>query len=205
MPSVYCEGEVDVVGCIVGTVGKQAVLPGDRVRDGDELIGLASWGLHTNGYSLARRVLVDFGPGIDGQLSGTGQRIGDALSANHRMYWAAARQFLERSELHAMAHITGGGIPGNLVRVLPAGMGARIDCGAWEVPAIFQEIQRHGGVDDEEMYRVFNMGIGWILVVAREVADEWRSKLTDEGWASVRLGRVERGVSGVQLARCVKG
>ncbi|MBM3318360.1 MAG: phosphoribosylformylglycinamidine cyclo-ligase, partial [Candidatus Eisenbacteria bacterium] len=112
MPGTYVEGEIDLVGCIVGEVRRGRLLPGDRVAPGDALIGLASWGLHTNGYSLARRVLIDEGPGIDARLE-DGRTIGEALSARHRMYLPAVAPWLDRPELHGLAHITGGGIPGN--------------------------------------------------------------------------------------------
>lgn len=199
MPGTYVEGEIDLVGCIVGQVRRSMLLPGERVRVGDALIGLASLGLHTNGYSLARRVLIDEGPGIDHRLP-DGKTIGEALSARHRMYLPALAGYLDRPQLHGMAHITGGGLPGNLVRVLPAGCRARIDAGAWEVPAVFREIERRGGVERAEMYRVFNMGIGMVLIVASEAADAMASELAPGGWGAVRLGTLQPGERGVELA-----
>ncbi len=193
MPGVYVEGEVDLVGCIVGTVERARLLDGAAVRPGDRLIGLASAGLHTNGYSLARKVLLDEGPGLDATVPGSELTIGQALAAPHRMYLPAIRGRLGRAELHAMAHITGGGIPGNLVRVLPRELTAVVQRGTWEVPPVFRLIQRLGQVGDEEMHHVFNMGIGWILVVDPGVADAWAVELEGEGWGARVIGQIEAG------------
>jgi phosphoribosylformylglycinamidine cyclo-ligase len=201
MPGVYEAGEVDVVGCIVGTVRRSDLLPGAGVRPGDVLIGLASAGLHTNGYSLARRVLLDEGPGVDARL-GDGLEattVGEALAAPHRMYLPAVRPYLGRPELHGFAHVTGGGIPGNLVRVLPEGVQAVVDPGRWPRPAIFREIQRRGRIGDPEMHRVFNMGIGWVLIVDPGVAAAWTGELGRE-WGAVEIGRLVPGERGVVLA-----
>ncbi len=197
MPSVYLPGEIDLVGCLIGTVKRSALLPRGLVRAGDKLIGLASNGLHTNGYSLARRVLLDEGPGIDAPLEG-GTTIGEALAATHRMYWKAVEPRLRDPGLHAMAHITGGGIPGNLVRVMPAGCVARVRATAWRVPPIYREIARLGSVGRDEMYQVFNMGIGWILVVDASVADAWLSEMAQE-WGACLIGEVAEGERGVSL------
>lgn len=199
MPGVYLEGEVDLVGTIVGAVRRTDILPGGRVRAGDALIGLGSAGLHTSGYSLARRVLLDDGPGR-GALLGSGPgTIGEALAAPHRMYLPAVRSYLGRPELHGFAHITGGGIPGNLVRLLPEGIAAEIDATRWETPEIFREIQRRGGVADVEMHQVFNMGIGWILIVDPSVAEIWTGELNPD-WGAVAIGRLVPGEWGVRLA-----
>jgi phosphoribosylformylglycinamidine cyclo-ligase len=198
MPGVYAEGEVDLVGCIVGTVKRAACLPGDRVRPGDRLIGLASLGLHTNGYSLARRALIERGPGLAAVLPG-GVTIGDALTARHRMYLAAMQPYLDRPYLHGAAHITGGGIPGNLVRVLPQGCRALVERGTWDVPAIFREIQAQGRVETGEMHQVFNMGIGWILIVEPAHAEEMTAELRAAGWGAAAIGRLVEGPRGVDL------
>ncbi|MFH1143937.1 MAG: phosphoribosylformylglycinamidine cyclo-ligase [Candidatus Eisenbacteria bacterium] len=198
MPSVYVSGEVDLVGCLIGAVRRSDLLPGRRVRAGDRLVGLVSNGLHTNGFSLARRVLLDEGPGLEALLEG-GASVGDALAATHRMYWKAVRPYLGRAELHAMAHITGGGIPGNLSRVMPSDCLARVDTGSWAVPPVFREIQRRGAVGREEMFEVFNMGIGWILVVEPHVAEAWSRELDAGGWGARVVGEVLPGGSGVRL------
>ncbi len=204
MPGVYVPGEVDLVGCIVGAVERSRILPGERVREGDELIGLASWGLHTNGYSLARKVLLEEGPGADEVLPGSEETVGEALSARHRLYWSAVSGRLDRPELHAMAHVTGGGIPGNLRRVLPDGMAAEVDASSWSVPPVFRAIGEWGRVAEEEMYHVFNMGIGWILVVDPSVADGWQQDLAEDGWGAVRLGRVLAGEAGPKAPASVR-
>jgi phosphoribosylformylglycinamidine cyclo-ligase len=205
MPGVYLEGEVDLVGCIVGTVERAHLISGDRVKEGDVILGLASGGLHTNGYSLARRILIDEGPGIEAPIPGTDLRVGGALAARHRMYLPAVRDRLEEPELHAMAHITGGGIPGNLARVIPEGLCAQVRSGAWEVPPLFRMIQDLGKVTAEEMYQVFNMGIGWILVLDEGAAGGWRDALQAGGWGGVEIGQIVAGTERVTMVDPVSG
>jgi phosphoribosylformylglycinamidine cyclo-ligase len=166
MPDFYAEGEYDLAGFVVGVVERARLLDGSRIRAGDALVGLASSGLHTNGYSLARRIVFDeLGLDADAELPGTGRSVADELLAVHRSYLAALAAPLEAGIVHGLAHITGGGIPGNLPRVLPQGLGARIERGSWDVPPVFGVLQRGGRVATEEMDRVFNMGIGMIAVV----------------------------------------
>ncbi len=203
MPGVYLPGEVDLVGCIIGGVQRRHILPGERVKVGDQLIGLASWGLHTNGYSLARKVLLEDGPGPDALLPGSDETVGGALAARHRLYWPAVEGFLQDPGLHAMAHITGGGIPGNLKRVLPDGVRALVELASWEIPPIFRAIQQLGAVDSDEMYHVFNMGIGWILVVDPSVASPWQQRLAEQGWGAIRLGRIEAADAGPASVRMI--
>jgi phosphoribosylamine--glycine ligase/phosphoribosylformylglycinamidine cyclo-ligase len=167
LPGVYQPGEFDLVGAIVGWVEREAIVDGHTVRPGDVCLGLPSSGLHTNGYSLARRVLAHLG--WETILPELGQPLGEVLLAPHRAYlrqvealWAAG------VPIKAMAHITGGGFFDNIPRVLPAGVGVEIERGAWQVPPIFGLIQREGQVDKMEMYHVFNMGIGLVLQVAPE-------------------------------------
>jgi phosphoribosylformylglycinamidine cyclo-ligase len=167
MPGVYAEGEFDVAGTIVGVVERARIVDGQTVTAGDALIGLPSSGLHTNGYSLARRVLA----GLDwsapcADLPGT-RSIGDALLAVHRCYLAEVQQVWAAGiTIKAMAHITGGGLVDNVPRSLPAGLGADFDLGTWPVPPIFGMIQRVGQVPDADMFHAFNMGLGMVLVVA---------------------------------------
>jgi phosphoribosylformylglycinamidine cyclo-ligase len=166
MPGIYADGEYDLAGFVVGVVERSKLVDGSAVRAGDVLVGLASSGLHTNGYTLARRIVFDeMGLGVDDELPGTGTSVADALLAIHRSYLPALREPLGRGIVHAMAHITGGGIPGNLPRVLPAGLGATVKRSAWTIPPLFRALQRGGRVELEEMDRVFNMGIGMIVVV----------------------------------------
>jgi phosphoribosylformylglycinamidine cyclo-ligase len=173
MPGFYTDGEYDIAGFIVGIVERSRVIDGRSIVPGDVVIGLPSAGLHTNGYSLARRVLF----GAAGWTAETfvaelGATVGDALLAPHRSYLPLVRPLLSRQTLKAMAHITGGGITENLPRVLPEGCSAEIDLRAWNVPSLFRLLQERGQIARDEMFRAFNMGIGLILVCApREV--EW--------------------------------
>ncbi len=167
MPGFYAAGEYDIAGFIVGVVDRERVIDGQRVAAGDVLIGLPSSGLHTNGYSLARRIAFEqVGLNASARVQELGAAIGDALLAPHRSYLPVIRPLLPSGTIKAMAHITGGGITDNVPRVLPEGVRARIDTSAWEVPPIFRWLQRAGNVPDADMRRTFNMGIGLILVVA---------------------------------------
>ncbi len=167
MPDLYGPGHYDLAGSIVGVVEEDTALHGDRVKPGDQLIGYASSGLHTNGYTLARKVVFEsMKLRIDDPFPETDQTVGRVLLAIHRSYWAAIRPVL--GDVHALAHITGGGIPGNLVRVLPAGTEAIVDAGSWPWPPLFRVLMRAGQVSRDEMRRVFNLGIGMIAVVARD-------------------------------------
>jgi len=169
MPGVYPEGEFDLAGCIVGQVREEDLIDGSAIRAGDRLWGLPSTGLHTNGYSLARRVLFDVaGFGADTHLDELGTTVGDALLAVHRSYLEPVRALwkaLGRPAVHGLAHITGGGFYDNVPRIVPKGLCARIDTTAWDVPPVFPLIARLGDVDAAEMHRVFNMGIGLVLAV----------------------------------------
>jgi phosphoribosylformylglycinamidine cyclo-ligase len=173
MPGFYADGEYDLAGFIVGVVERARIVDGRSITPGDLLIGLPSAGLHTNGYSLARRVLFDIcGLTADAVVPELGIPVGEALLAPHRSYLGAIGPLLERNLVKGMAHITGGGITENLPRVLPAGCAAAVNRRAWTVPPIFQLLQTRGGVADDEMFRAFNMGIGLILVCAGADADE---------------------------------
>jgi len=167
MPDLYQPGHYDLAGSIVGVVEEDKALHGDRVMAGDQLIGYASTGLHTNGYTLARKIVFDWMKlGIDDRFPETEQSVGQVLLAVHRSYAAALRPLL--GDVHALAHVTGGGIAGNLVRVLPPGVEAVVDAGSWPWPPLFRVLMRAGQVGREEMRRVFNLGVGMIAVVARD-------------------------------------
>lgn len=197
MPGTYAPDDYDLAGFIVGVVEKDRALTGERVREGDTLLGLPSAGLHTNGYSLARKVLFDaLGHRVDTHLPELGATVGEALLAPHRGYLAALEPLLERGKVRALAHVTGGGLPGNLPRVLPAGLGARVRRGSWEVPPIFRLIQKGGAVSDEEMLRTFNMGIGMVVVLAPEDLHGVEHSLERRGETSFVIGTVVAG-SGV--------
>jgi phosphoribosylformylglycinamidine cyclo-ligase len=166
MPDFYAADEYDLAGFIVGAVARSEVLDGSAIRSGDAIVALASTGLHTNGYTLARKIVFEvMGLGVEDELPGTGRTAGDELLAVHRSYLEVLTGPLRAGVVHGLAHITGGGVPGNLPRVVPDGLGAVIDRVAWEVPAVFRALQKAGGVAQEEMDRVFNMGLGMLVVV----------------------------------------
>jgi len=165
MPGFYQDGEYDLAGFIVGVVDRDRIIDGRGIVPGDSLIGLPSAGLHTNGYSLARRVLFDvLGLRPDSVVPELGATVADALLAPHRSYLHAIRPLLEVRAVKGMAHITGGGITENLPRALPPGLGAIVDRRTWRVPPIFAFIQERGGIATDEMLRAFNMGIGLVVV-----------------------------------------
>lgn len=170
MPGVYQPGEIDLVGTIIGVVKRESIIDGSRIQPGDSIIALPSSGLHTNGYSLARRVLADLDWNeARGDLGGS--TIGEALLAVHRCYLEPVRRLWQGGiDVHGLAHITGGGVVDNLPRILPDGVGAVIRRGAWQVPPIFTLIQRVGGIPDDDMFHAFNMGLGMLVVVPHEQA-----------------------------------
>jgi phosphoribosylformylglycinamidine cyclo-ligase len=200
MPDFYAPGEYDLAGFIVGVVGRSQVLDGSRVRPGDRLIGLGSSGLHTNGYSLARKIVFDeMGLGVGDLIPGLEETVGEALLAVHRTYLPALEPLLATGRVRGLAHITGGGIPGNLPRVLGKGLGARIDQTSWGIPTLFQVLQEAGRVSTEEMFRVFNMGVGMIVITDREDAEDVANSLAASGEMSWMLGDVTEG-QGVAFA-----
>jgi len=195
MPGFYADGEYDLAGFIVGIVDRERIVDGRAIVPGDRLIGLPSAGLHTNGYSLARRVLFDAG-GLrpDTFVPEVGTTVADALLAPHRSYLSAVRPLVERNLVKGLAHITGGGITENLPRTLPEGCAAEIDRRAWSVPPLFRFLQQRGGIATEEMFRVFNMGIGLVVVCAERDSESVIQTLTREGDSeAVRLGSVVAG------------
>jgi phosphoribosylformylglycinamidine cyclo-ligase len=198
MPGVYTPPDYDLAGFIVGAVEEGEVLGSERVRDGDVLVALPSSGLHTNGYSLARRIVAErmkLGP--QDPFPDTDQTVADVLLAVHRSYLAALRPVL--GQVHAMAHITGGGIPGNLDRALPSGLDAIVETGSWEVPSVFEVLERAGGVAREEMLRAFNMGVGMIVVVSATAADAVLASAEHAGVRGWVIGNVTAGSGTVVL------
>jgi len=192
MPGLYAEGEYDLAGCIVGIVERGRVVDGAGVRPGDVVIGLASDGLHTNGYSLARQALLeDARMPLDAPVPELGGvTLADALLWPHRCYAPAVLPLLDLSPtpIKAMAHLTGGGFVDNIPRVLPEGVGVAVDKSTWDVPPLFRLIGDTGGVAEEEMFRVFNMGIGFVLIVASRDADDTLGHLRELGETAYRLG-----------------
>jgi phosphoribosylformylglycinamidine cyclo-ligase len=192
MPGFYADGEYDIAGFIVGVVDRSEVVDGRSIVPGDVLIALPSAGLHTNGYSLARRVLFDVaGLTHDAIVPGLGTTVGDALLAPHRSYLSAIRPLLERRVVKGMAHITGGGITENLPRTLPHGCAAQVDLASWSVPALFVFIADKGNIGRDEMLRAFNMGVGLIIVCAQNDARFVLDSTADAG--AFRLGTVVAG------------
>ena len=203
MPGFYGAGDYELVGFIVGLVDRQAILPGERVRPGDVLVGLPSAGLHTNGYSLARQVLFDrLGLGLGDRIPGARgeaakRTVGELLLEPHLSYLRAVEPLLGNPGLHAMAHVTGGGLTDNLPRVLPPRTHALVRFGSWEVPELFHLLQEHGEVATEEMLRVFNLGVGFVLVVDPAAVGEVLAALRRGAQAAWVIGSVQAGGSGV--------
>ncbi|HPU84523.1 MAG TPA: phosphoribosylformylglycinamidine cyclo-ligase [Candidatus Latescibacteria bacterium] len=199
MPDMYKPGEYDLAGTIVGVVGKREVITGDRVRRGDALIGLMSDGLHTNGYSLARKLIFDIaGWNTDTFVPEWGKTVADALLAPHRCYLHALLPLLAHGMIHGMAHITGGGITDNVPRILPAGLSARVQTAAWNTPPIFRTLVRFGNLTVEEAFRAFNMGIGMVLVVDSASTGTVLEELTATGETAWLIGEVVSGDRNVQ-------
>jgi phosphoribosylformylglycinamidine cyclo-ligase len=198
MPGIYTPPDYDLAGFIVGCVEEDAILGADRVQEGDILVGLASNGLHTNGYSLARRIVFErMGLGVADPFPGESATVADVLLRVHRSYLPVLRPTLGR--LHAMAHITGGGLPGNVNRALPDTLDAVIDGASWEIPNLFRELERAGQVDRAEMYRTFNMGIGMVVVTDETGAEAVQASATSAHIGNWRLGRIVRGAGQVRI------
>jgi len=199
LPDLYHPGHYDLAGTIVGVVSEGGALHGDRVRPGDVLLGYAASGLHTNGYTLARRIVFDdLDLDVGTHVEALGATVGEALLTVHRSYWAALRPVLGR--VHALAHITGGGIPGNLSRSLPAGCGATVRFGSWPVPPVFPWLAEAGRVAPDEMDRVFNMGIGMVAVAAGDAVPALEAAARAAGVGTWVIGDVGRG-DGVRIRR----
>jgi phosphoribosylformylglycinamidine cyclo-ligase len=202
MPGFYADGEYELAGTIVGCVNRPEIVTGERIQIGDVLIGLPSNGLHTNGYSLARKLLFEvahYGP--DQYVNELKDKTGAALMRTHRSYLAIIRKLTAQAAdaapdaalVHGMAHITGGGITENLPRILPRGTGAVVDLASWTVPPIFEHLQRLGDVEQDEMLRTFNMGIGLIVVVAAEQVKKAKAILNRANERHCIIGRITRG------------
>jgi phosphoribosylformylglycinamidine cyclo-ligase len=201
-PGVMAPGEFDLVGFSVGVAERDALITGARVAPGDVLVGLPSPNLRSNGFSLARRVLFDVaGRALDDPAwPGATTTVADELLAPSVIYAPAVLDAIGAADVHAVAHITGGGLPGNLRRVLSPGADAVVDTTTWDVPPIFAEIQRLGAVEPDEMRRVFNCGIGMVLVVAAPDADRAREALAAGGHDAVVIGEVVPGEGAVRLS-----
>lgn len=198
MPGLYPAGEYDLVGTIVGCVERKKLISGKSVRPGDVIIGLASGGLQTNGYSLARKVIFDqCGLTVHDTLPGTRYTVAESLLAVHRSFLRPVLAVLKSVPVQGMAHITGGGFVDNIPRILPETCQAAIDRNAWRPPILFTFLQREGRVDREEMYRVFNMGIGYVLIVRAQDAPRALKTLAAERAQPVVIGAIQKGPRGV--------
>jgi phosphoribosylformylglycinamidine cyclo-ligase len=198
MPGLYAEGDLDVVGVCVGACERSEVVTGERVRIGDAVLGLASSGLHTNGYTLARKVVEDAGLSYSEVPEGLERSVGEVYLEPHRAYVREIQALKKTVEVRGMAHITGGGLPGNLPRALN-GLGARLYASAWEEPPVFALIRSSGNVPEAEMRRVFNLGVGFCAVVSADEGDRALEALHDAGCESWRIGEVVEG-GGVEFA-----
>ncbi len=194
MPGFYADGEYDLAGTIIGCVNRPEIVTGEGIEVGDVLIGLPSNGLHTNGYSLARKLLFEVaGYGPDQYVNELKDKTGAALMRTHRSYLAVIKKLTGAGIVRGMAHITGGGITENLPRILPRGTGAVVDLASWTVPPLFEHLQQLGRVEQDEMLRTFNMGIGLIVVVPAEEVKKAKAILNRANERHCILGRIARG------------
>jgi phosphoribosylformylglycinamidine cyclo-ligase len=194
MPGFYADGEYDLAGTIIGAVSRDKIITGEHIQVGDVLVGLPSNGLHTNGYSLARKLLFEvakYGP--EQYINELKDKTGAALMRTHRSYLSVIKKLTGAEVVSGMAHITGGGITENLPRILPKGMGALIDRASWTVPPLFEHLQQLGNVDEDEMLRTFNMGIGLIAVIPAEKIKKAKAILNRANERHCLIGRVVRG------------
>jgi phosphoribosylformylglycinamidine cyclo-ligase len=199
MPGFYPGGEYDLAGFIVGVVEREKIITGKTVQVGDVLIGLASNGLHTNGYSLARKLLFSvarYSP--DTYVNEMKAKVGAELMKQHKSYWPIIRKLVDAEAVSAMAHITGGGITENLPRVLPKGMAAIVEMGSWPSQPLFEHLQKLGNIEHAEMMRTFNMGIGMVLVVPAKKFKQVQSILDRAGEKGFTIGRIVKGDRKVQ-------
>ena len=195
MPGMYSPGDYDLAGFCVGVVEKDQIIDGSHIRAGDQVLGLASSGLHSNGYSLARAVLERSHATLDQPIGET--TLGEALLAPTRIYVRPILALLKAVPIHGIAHITGGGLPGNIPRILPDNCDCRIDTTAWPRSEIFQWLQSEGSIDDTEMLRTFNCGIGLVIIVPSDTAAQAHEMLKASGETVYRLGEVQAGGQGI--------
>lgn len=194
MPGFYAEGEYDIAGFIVGVVEREKIITGEKIEIGDVLIGLPSTGLHTNGYSLARKLFFEvahYTP--ESFVSEIRNKAGAELMRTHKSYWPVVRRLIDADAVVALAHITGGGITENLPRVLPKGKAALVELGSWPVLPVFTHLQKLGDVDQDEMMRTFNMGIGMVLVVPAKKFKRVQTILERAGEKGYTIGRIVKG------------
>ncbi len=197
LPGMYHDGDYDLAGFCVGIVEKARIIDGTKVADGDAVLGIASSGLHSNGYSLARKIIEVANASLTDDFDG--RPLGEVLLEPTRIYVKALLKLAASVDVHALAHITGGGLPGNLPRVLPDGIGANIDASSWKRPRVFDWLQAEGAVADDEMYRTFNCGIGMCVVVPSADAERAIDILAQHGEHATVIGHIAKGVDGVVI------
>ncbi|CAG7645860.1 phosphoribosylformylglycinamidine cyclo-ligase [Paenibacillus allorhizosphaerae] len=194
MPGMYSEGEYDIAGFTVGIVDKKKIIDGSTIRPGNVVLGLASSGVHSNGFSLVRKLLLEEkGYGLHDQVEALGGRLGDVLLAPTKLYVKPVLAVLEQVAIKGMAHITGGGFLENIPRVLPDGVNADINYGSWPILPIFELMQREGGISNNDMFRTFNMGIGMVVIVAEADAAKAIELFERQGEKAYTLGRITAG------------
>jgi phosphoribosylformylglycinamidine cyclo-ligase len=194
MPGFYPKGEYDLAGFIVGIADKSRIITGDKVKPGDLLIGLPSNGLHTNGYSLGRKLFFEVAKYTpDTYVNELHGKAGEELMKSHKSYWPVLRKLIAADLIHAMAHITGGGITDNLPRVLPKGTAAMVEMGSWPVLPVFSHMQKIGNVPHDDMMRTFNMGMGMVLVIPAAKFKRVQSLIEKCGEKSYLIGRIVKG------------
>jgi len=204
MPDLYNEKEFDLAGFAVGVVDLAKIIDGRRIEPGDTILGLASSGLHSNGYSLARKVIFEkLGHKLDDELPGFGCSVAEEMLRPTKIYvkpiLKLIRKYLRKQPVRGMAHITGGGLVGNIPRILPPDCRAVINTDAWPIPKIFQYLQSKGPIDRNEMFRVFNMGIGMVLIVRPTFANAISQYLSKRGEIVYKIGRIKSGKAEVEL------
>ena len=200
MPGVYLSGEHDIAGCILGVTEKEKIITGDKIKEGDVVLGLGSSGLHTNGYSLARKIFFEVNDyTVDSHFEELPFSLGKELLFPHHNYAPSVLPILEKYEIKGIAHITGGGLLENVPRVLPGGLSVEIKKHSWEILPIFKLIQKLGQVKEEEMYRVFNMGIGLVLIVDGGMLNVIKQELESSGEKVYEIGKVVKGKKNVKL------
>jgi phosphoribosylformylglycinamidine cyclo-ligase len=199
-PDSLPPGEYDLAGFAVGIAERQRLIDGSKIRPGDVVLGLASSGLHSNGYSLVRRIVFDVMKlRVTDPLPGTGRPVGEELLTPTRIYVRSIQSLLETVEVKGMAHVTGGGVTGNIPRVLPHGCRARLVPSSWSPPAVFDTLRQAGRVEDAEMFRTFNMGIGYVVIVAAVEVDAAARILRGAGEKVTKIGEIVAGERGVEL------
>ena len=200
LPELYTMGEYDLAGTIVGVVEESQLITGSRIAPGDVLVGLGSLGLHTNGFSLARRIVFEVcGYEVDRYIPELGTTIGSELLAYHKSYVKSVLALRERCDIKGIAHITGGGLSDNIIRILPLNCCAEVRKGTWEIPPVFPFLQEKGGVDEAEMYHVFNMGVGMIVVLPPSQIDTAIASLRELGESPSLIGEIIHGEKCVRI------